>query len=79
MTSLVTLAGVLVIVLVGLILGLIVLLWTRYRIDIQAAHQVDELIEANRATARPGMTKPDDRFRQAAEARAQRRRGPYAG
>ena len=79
MTSLFTLTLMLVTVFALLIISLGVFLWTRYRIDIRAAHQVDELIEANRATARPGMTKPDDRFRQAAEARAQRRRGPYAG
>jgi len=78
-TSLVTLAIVLVIALVVVIVAIGLFLWTRYRIQIQAAQQVNELIEANRATARPGMTKPDDRFRQAAAARARRHRGPYAG
>ena len=79
LTYLVTLIGILVIVMAVVVAVIGLFLWTRYRMQIDAAQQVTKLIEANRATARPGMTQPDDRFRQAAEARARRHRGPYAG
>jgi len=50
-----------VMLLVCVVLGFV--LWTRYRMRIEAAEEVQALIEANRATARPGMASPDRRFR----------------
>jgi uncharacterized membrane protein YqiK len=72
LTHLVAVTGVLlfVMLLVCVVLGFV--LWTRYRMRIEAAEEVQALIEANKATPRPGMATPDRRFRVAS------RRGPYA-
>jgi len=72
LTHLVAVTGVLlfVMLLVCVVLGFV--LWTRYRMRIEAAEEVQALIEANKATSRHGMATPDRRFRVAS------RRGPYA-
>lgn len=58
-----TLAVVLMVVL-GLVVGLVgLVLWTRYRLALEAAVRANALIDANRALPRPGMATPDPRFR----------------
>jgi hypothetical protein len=75
LTTIVTLTGILVIVL-ALVIGILgLVLWTRYAFAIEADRHVEALIDANRATPRPGMAAPDRRFRVVARRRA---RGPYA-
>jgi hypothetical protein len=61
-------------VLAGAVLG--VWLWMRYRLAVYDAQHADELIAANRALPRPGMIRPDARFR---DGRLRRDGGPDAG
>ena len=59
---LLTLTGILAIGLTIATLVAGVFLYLRYRLTVEAAQQVNALIEANRATPRPGMATPDPRF-----------------
>jgi hypothetical protein len=72
---LVTLTGILAISMAVVIGVVAAFLYLRYRLTIEAARQVDFLIEANTARPRPGMARPDPQLRVVGG----RDRGPYAG
>lgn len=60
--SVLTLIGILAIGMTVVILVVSVFLYLRYRLTVEAARQVDLLIETNTARPRPGMAQPDRRF-----------------
>jgi len=62
LTYLLTLAGILAVGMTVVILVVSLFLWLHYRRAIDAARQVEFLIETNTATPRPGMAQPDRRF-----------------
>jgi len=57
-----TLAGILAVGMTVVILVVSLFLWLHYRRAIDAAQQVEFLIETNTARPRPGMAQPDRRF-----------------